>query len=427
MATEEAITVPAESSRTTRAPTAAAPVTVRVHPLDWLRVLALLGVFVYHSMRPFDTDDWHVKNVDRSGIVTVILALMAWGLPLFFLLAGAGSGLAMRTRSAAGYVRERLLRLAVPLAVAYVTLSPLQAFIQETQAGRYHDSLVAAVPAFFGAEWENLRNGPELPLVLAWSGHLWFLIFLLWFSLLGLPLLVLLRRDAGRRMVGWLGEHSRRRGAILLWAVPLAVVHAALPAPGSVEHGWGQFVVFFDVFLAGAVLLADPRLIVAVRRDLFPALYVALAATATFGLAVASGLYDRWSDGPTWTATSVLVYPLLSVWAWAWMMFALALGLRAARFGRPLPRPVGAAAMPFFLVHQPVILAVAYVVVQWHAGIAVKLPAVLGISLILSAALAFGLSRLPYVSTLLGVKRVPARAGSARPAVAGRPTGGGAG
>jgi hypothetical protein len=40
--------------------------------------------------------------------------------------------------------------------------------------------------------------------------------------------------------------------------------------------------------------------------------------------------------------------------------------------------------MPFFLVHQPVILAVAFVVVQWHAGIAAKLAAVLAGSLVMS-------------------------------------------
>ena len=38
----------------------------RVHPLDWLRVLALLGVFVYNTLRPFDTNDWHVKNAEQS-------------------------------------------------------------------------------------------------------------------------------------------------------------------------------------------------------------------------------------------------------------------------------------------------------------------------------------------------------------------------
>jgi peptidoglycan/LPS O-acetylase OafA/YrhL len=376
-----------------------------VYPLDWLRVLALLGVFVYHSMRPFDTEDWHVKNAEQSGAITVVLGLMAWGLPLFFLLAGAGSVLALRWRTPTRYARERLLRLAVPLLVAYVLFSPLQSFIQETHFDRYHGSLLASISPFFRAEWANLRGGPGLPLVVAWAGHLWFLIFLLWFSLLGLPVLVLLRRPVGQRLVARAARGARRRGAILLWTIPLALIHAALPAPGGVEHGWGDFVVFFDVFLAGALLLADRRLVEAVRRDLIPAVCLAAAATVALGISVLTGLVERWADGPAYSWASPVVYVVMTVWAWAWMMLAVSLGLRTASFQRPLPPPVGRAAMPFFLVHQPVILAVAVLVVPWPVGIAVKLPIVLGAALVVSAALAVGLSRLPYVSTLLGVKR----------------------
>jgi hypothetical protein len=40
----------------------------RIHYLDWLRVLALLGVFLYHAVHPFDTLDWHVKNADQSQL-----------------------------------------------------------------------------------------------------------------------------------------------------------------------------------------------------------------------------------------------------------------------------------------------------------------------------------------------------------------------
>jgi hypothetical protein len=50
---------------------------------------------------------------------------------------------------------------------------------------------------------------------------------------------------------------------------------------------------------------------------------------------------------------------------------------------------------------------VAFFVVQWHAGIAAKPAALLGIFLVVSAGLAVGLSRLPYVSTAFGVKRRP--------------------
>lgn len=48
--------------------------------------------------------------------------------------------------------------------------------------------------------------------------------------------------------------------------------------------------------------------------------------------------------------------------------------------------------MPFFAVHQPVILAIAFVVVQWQAGIAVKLPALLASSLVVAATQGAGIA-----------------------------------
>lgn len=383
--------------------TSRAPGT-RVHELDWLRVLALAGVFVYHTLRPFDTGDWHVKNPEQSEFVTVLLISLTWGLALFFLLAGAGSALALRRRTPGEYVRERLLRLAVPLLTAYLLLSPVQAYLQETGAGRYHGSVPGFIPEFFRGEWADLRDGPDLPLVVPWAGHLWFLVFLLWFSLLGLPLLVLLRGRAGSRVVGWLGQHANRRGAVLAWAVPLAALHGVLRAPGVDEHGWGEFLVFFDSFLAGALLLSDARLLRAVRRDVRPAGYLAGISAVLVVAIMVTGVLEPAVDVPgSWA--SAAVWFVVTVWIWAWLNLALGWGLRVRRFGRPLPPPVGAAAMPFFLVHQPVILSVAFFVVRWPAGIAVKWLAVLVSSLTVTVVLATGLCRIPYLSVLFGVKR----------------------
>ena len=37
--------------------------SARLHYLDWLRVLLILGVFLYHAVHPFDSAvDWHIKN-----------------------------------------------------------------------------------------------------------------------------------------------------------------------------------------------------------------------------------------------------------------------------------------------------------------------------------------------------------------------------
>ena len=47
-------------------PTGAAEPRVRLYYLDWLRVFAMLSVFLYHSDRFFVTDDWHLMNAAKS-------------------------------------------------------------------------------------------------------------------------------------------------------------------------------------------------------------------------------------------------------------------------------------------------------------------------------------------------------------------------
>lgn len=39
----------------------------RLHYLDWLQVLAVMGVFIFHAVEPFDNlVEWNIKNGERS-------------------------------------------------------------------------------------------------------------------------------------------------------------------------------------------------------------------------------------------------------------------------------------------------------------------------------------------------------------------------
>ncbi|HEY4569148.1 MAG TPA: hypothetical protein VIH10_06765, partial [Kribbella sp.] len=98
--------------------------------------------------------------------------------------------------------------------------------------------------------------------------------------------------------------------------------------------------------------------------------------------------------------------PLITFAVWGWLVAVLGFGMRAPAFRRPLPRPLARAAMPYFIVHQPVILAVAYFVVRWEAGIRAKYAVLLPAAFAVSAVLAWAVSALPGVSTLFGVKPV---------------------
>src|SRR5512147_1274864 len=87
----------------------------RLYYLDWLRVLAIFMVFLFHAVHPFDAPSWHIKNAEQSEILTIITVLLGfWGMPFFFLVAGTASWFALQRRTPSQYVRERSLRLAIP-------------------------------------------------------------------------------------------------------------------------------------------------------------------------------------------------------------------------------------------------------------------------------------------------------------------------
>lgn len=190
----------------------------RLFYLDWLRVLAVLAVlavFFYHTLRPFDITDWHIKDTQQSVAVTVVMVLFAlWGMPLFFVLSGAASWFALRSRPGRQFLRERSLRLLVPLLVGFLLFSPLQAYLEALNRGSFAGSFFQFVPWFF----EHLRVSWHAPWI-SYPYHLWFLEFLWVLSLVALPLFLFLQGAAGSRVIDTLAAWSARPGGIFLFNV----------------------------------------------------------------------------------------------------------------------------------------------------------------------------------------------------------------
>ncbi len=378
----------------------------RLHYLDWLRVLAVLGVFLFHAVHPFGTFDWHVKNPQQSEAISLLLAFLSWGLGFLFLIAGAASFLALKTRTAGQYVQERLRRLLLPYVVGWLLLSPLQSYIEDVHKGFWSGSYISFIPHFFLRAWRELVNWDEgfPPLPVGWNYHLWFLLYLLWFSLLCLPLFLSLGRPRGHRILRWFADRAAYRGCPLLLAVPITLLPIAMRSVFPEEHAWGKFAYYIGFFLAGYVLAAEPRLLAAIRRDLLPALIVGVTG---FGLLLAFGAIgwaERWMEEPSLSWRSVLTFFTFSVQAWAWALVALGLGLRLSAFARPLPRWAASTAMPFFILHQPLILAVSFVVVGMGVPLPLKVLFVIVFSFVGTSGLATLGTRIRTTRFLLGVK-----------------------
>jgi glucan biosynthesis protein C len=372
----------------------------RLHYLDWLRVIAILGVFLFHAVHPFDLMPWHIKNAERSQAVTFFIAFMfPWGMPFFFFLAGAGSLFALRRRSPRAFVRERSLRLLLPyLGGALCLMPPMLYFewLHKTQTGLVHATFLSFVlgrrfgfsPVWFG--------------VLGY--HLWFLGFLFSFSLLALPVFAWLGRAPGRRVLASLGAVAGRPGALLVFALPLAAVRLALHPLSPQEHGWADFFVQMAFFVLGYVLFADERFLAAVRRSWRLHLAVgALAAAAAMAIALGRGSFDL--EAPPRDLVDVVFWCLISLDGWCWTLFFLFVGMRWLDRAGPALAYGQRAVLPFFVLHQPVIIVLAFYAVQWQVGLVPKLLFVVPGSLAVTLALyELVVCRLGFLRLAFGMK-----------------------
>lgn len=95
----------------------------RQYDIDWIRVLATMGVFLYHCSMFFNPFPWHVKNnqLDSSSILVFSLFVGAWIMPIFFAISGINVSYALKKRQTSNYLKERLIRLGYPLCSEYLS------------------------------------------------------------------------------------------------------------------------------------------------------------------------------------------------------------------------------------------------------------------------------------------------------------------
>jgi hypothetical protein len=287
----------------------------------------------------------------------------------------------------------------IPFLVGSILLSPLQTVLDwrnKAQLGLYEGSLAAFVRA------REISIGPR---VFGWAGyHLWFLGFLFASSLIALPLFVWLKRDAGQRLRGQLARLAERRGGLFLFVLPLALARFALQPFFPDEHDWPDFVYMLLFFVYGYILISDKRFTRAIRLNWLPALILGIASFVYMVWASFADTLMTWLGSPTspWFYLSWFVWSLNS---WCWSIFVLYVSMQFLNFRNRWLDYGQQAIVPFFLLHQPVIVVIAYFVVQWDAPIIVKLPVVVVGSFAVTIGLyALVIRRIRPLRMLLGMK-----------------------
>jgi peptidoglycan/LPS O-acetylase OafA/YrhL len=218
--------------------------------------------------------------------------------------------------------------------------------------------------------------------------HLWFLAYLFAFSVVLLPLLWRLRG-------GW----ARVTPALVLaGALPIALLEAALTSEES--GGWNR-TVYMVLLVYGFLLAAEPRARAAVARVARPAGWCGLAGFVVLlsaGLAVEP---EQLMSG--YGVVDVAWRFLKGIVAWLLMLGIVAL---VARLRVPaLPRYVNDAVLPVYVLHQTVVVVLAWRILEWDGPAGAQLALLIAGSVAGTLAVYELVRRIPGAAVLLGQRK----------------------
>ena len=377
----------------------------RRRDLDVAREAIVASLILFHTARIFDSLEFHVKNEPREPAVTVIVIFASlWGIPLLFTIAGFAVQRSLRKRTIVEFLRERFQRLVIPLIVGLLIIVPPQMYYQQLFLHPSNqESFIEFYLRFFNVSQDFPWLFATTPASnLFETAHLWFLEVLFVETLLLLPVCLYLRQPAGLRLVDRIANFSTQTSLVLLFPIPIAVIEAG----GGTDMAGGWNHVVYVVFLVyGYLYAADARFGLVISEHWKGNLVTAVIGSI-IGI-VGFGLY-----GDTAHTNPMQAYDVISValrffkglvgWWWIIAIFGFLEAMRAKRqaqctssessrelvlvdrrsFWDKVERYANQAVLPFYLLHQTIIVIVGYYVVQWHTSAFLKFLMISSIALV---------------------------------------------
>ncbi|MCL1104354.1 acyltransferase family protein [Shewanella algicola] len=366
----------------------------RYSELDWLRVILIFAVFLHHVFMPFNGDGWHVMNNESSTVLDDIMVYFEQlRLQALFFIAGAGSLLLLQKMSAKSFMISKFHRLFIPLLVGMILIVPPQNYFENI------------------ADYESLLSAYSQ---LMWSfdnNHLWFIEFLLIFMLLAIPFKCFLDGATGTVWLKWLERLSQSPYGLLSLGLVLVIVRglAKYLMPDDSHHienlSLSLFYLFF--FLAGMSFIYSGQVwqTLALHRRTY--LISLLISTLLFyayyyspDLSPYLSLTARWQIW-WWVCTMV-----------SWSGLLTMVGFASAYINRTPTwlQQTNELIYPFYILHQTVIVMLAFYIVQWQAGIMIKSLSLLVSAFIICVALCYWVIK-PFnlMRYLFGLKKLNPR------------------
>lgn len=369
---------------------------MRRHDLDWLRVIVFALLIFYHVGMFFVPWEFHIKNNHIYDWLTYPMKFLnQWRLPILFVISGMGTYYALQKRSGRQFAFERIRRLFVPLAFGMLFIIPPQVYVERLVknqiTGHYFDFW--PLKAFTGIYPEGN---------LSWH-HLWFLPYLLLFSLVLIPVFLYFRDRPQNHFNSWLRRMVKSPWKIYLFIMPLYLAEAFIEPFFAVTHAligdWFALLNYSILFLFGFLLITVKDtfwMTVEKHRKLF---LIAGVICFTIMLFIVKTYEDS-----VYRHFTVAFFKVANLWSWILTLFGFA--SKYLNRKSEMLTYCNEAVYPFYILHQTIMILLAYNVMNldWSFGLkaSIMIVGTFGFSWLFYAYL---VRRWKYVRPLFGLKK----------------------
>ncbi len=334
----------------------------RHYYLDWLRVLAFGLLIFFHTGMFFVSWEWHIKNNQLSEWLELPMIFSSqWRMSQLFIISGAAVFFALRKRTGGSFAGERLKRILLPLAFGMFVVVPPQIYFERLTQGKAF-SYWEFYPSVF--QFQPYPEGS-----FSWH-HLWYLAYIFVYSLIALPLFLYWKSGKADRMAGnvsrWMGKSwPLWLPTLWLWLGD-AWLEDRWPSSHDLLFDWANHFQYFSLFLFGYLLSWQPALGEAIQQR--------RKVSLTVGVTTLTILYAFfWID---WQEpegiVDVLYGSIKFINMWAWLLIILGFGRALLNRDSAGLRYANEAVYPFYILHQTIIICLAYPVIHWNLPVGVK-------------------------------------------------------
>jgi len=389
-------------------------VSTRWFWLDWVRVLAMGTIFLFHSSRAFAPPPWHVMNSSLDlGFTLFDVFISGWIMPLFFVISGVAVYFSIGKRHASQFFRDRFMRLMLPfLTVGLLGILSVNTYYDAVFHGNFSGNFLSFyLGPYFTRFFPFSLNFSPTYLANSNQGiYLWYLFWLFAFSLVTFPLFKWLARDENRKKLSKLYSACSRQGGMLLLAIPLIVVNIAAVPPyfvfASGYGGW-KLPAYLVLFIAGYVMASSPMFERSIEKNRRVMLLLAvLLSLVVVVFTVLSGGTSSSVSKPS-DAIGVFYFVesiVLSLNGWCWVTALLGYGCKYLSFNHRYLKTANELVLPFYVLHQAVIVAVAFYVVQFNLPVFAKYLLIVLTAFPIIAALLYPISKVNLLRFLFGMR-----------------------